>query len=410
MNHHYKNRRGFKLKNKQQGLVLILVTFMMIVMLFFSALAIDYNHAISNKTQLQNVVDSAALAGASKINEALVSEAESIDQNEVELAINNTLSKMVEPGNSTVVIEYLASPSEPATKTTTMPTDGSKPYVRVDVSDVGLESYFTQVFGVGKQVSASALSGPAVKVINQVCDNIIPVGVCSSGGESSNYGYQANNAATSDEYDQDTPSSPFYDLMVKHGNGPGNWGFLAIDNDNGANNLSEKINGGIGGCLTVGDSDGDDYIEDGQEGNIEVFDITTEPGNKLNSGPVNSAYNSRFDDVDTVGTYKDYLDNINGCTTQECRDNLSEAYAPRIVGVPIINCSVSGRKSVHIETLGCFFLTEEAYKQGGTWSMNAQYIGDCTDIYGESGNNGGLIKVITEDKVQLYKDPLSGES
>ncbi|WP_417883804.1 pilus assembly protein TadG-related protein [Vibrio rumoiensis] len=400
MNHHYKNRRGFKLKNKQQGLVLILVTFMMIVMLFFSALAIDYNHAISNKTQLQNVVDSAALAGASKINEALVSEAESIDQNEVELAINNTLSKMVEPGNSTVVIEYLASPSEPATKTTTMPTDGSKPYVRVDVSDVGLESYFTQVFGVGKQVSASALSGPAIKVVNQVCNDIMPIGVCdlrAAGDTSNDFGYVGGS-----DYEVKSKKFTGNDDAI----GAGNFGFLAFDGT-GASNLGKNIADDYDGCLTIGQSEDVTVCDVNDDGDEVGCSVTTEPGNK---NSVNDDYNSRFGEDSTINSYEEYLAALNNCQTDACKTSLVAEYKQRIAALPVLNCQVSGRKSVDVVGLGCFFLTEKIQGDGNEAIITMEYIDDCTAGLGDYGELGGETTIVTEDKVQLYKDPLSGES
>ncbi|MFH0265752.1 pilus assembly protein TadG-related protein [Vibrio rumoiensis] len=400
MNHHYKNRRGFKLKNKQQGLVLILVTFMMIVMLFFSALAIDYNHAISNKTQLQNVVDSAALAGASKINEALVSEAESIDQSEVELAINNTLSKMVEPGNSTVVIEYLASPSEPATKTTTMPTDGSKPYVRVDVSDVGLESYFTQVFGVGKKVSASALSGPAIKVVNQVCNDIMPIGVCdlrASGDTSNDFGYVGGS-----DYEVKSKKFTGNDDAI----GAGNFGFLAFDGT-GASNLGKNIADDYDGCLTIGQSEDVTVCDVNDDGDEVGCSVTTEPGNK---NSVNDDYNSRFGEDSTINSYEEYLAALNNCQTDACKTSLVAEYKQRIAALPVLNCQVSGRKSVDVVGLGCFFLTEKIQGDGNEAIITMEYIDDCTAGLGDYGELGGETTIVTEDKVQLYKDPLSGES
>ncbi|MEZ9955466.1 pilus assembly protein TadG-related protein, partial [Vibrio splendidus] len=49
---------------KQQGLVVIMITAALLVFLAVSALAVDINHMVVNKTRLQNAVDSAALAAA----------------------------------------------------------------------------------------------------------------------------------------------------------------------------------------------------------------------------------------------------------------------------------------------------------------------------------------------------------
>ncbi|MCF7354024.1 pilus assembly protein TadG-related protein [Vibrio sp. CK2-1] len=398
MNHHYTNRNNLKLRNKQQGLTLILVTFMMIVMLFFSALAIDYNHAISNKTQLQNVVDAAALAGASEINQALINEEASIDQNEVEQAINTRLSKMVEPDNSTVLIEYLTSPTEEVGRSSSPSI--TQTYVRVAVSDVNLESYFTQIFGVGKQVSASALAGPAVKVVNQVCNDIMPIGVCdlrSAGDTSSDFGYTGGS-----NYEVKSKKFSGNDDAI----GPGNFGFLAFDG-RGASNLGDNLRDDYEGCLTIGQPEDVTVCDVNTEGEEVGCTVTTEPGNK---NSVNDDYNSRFGDDSTINSYEDYLAALNNCDTDACKASLVAEYKQRIAALPVLDCQVSGRKSVDVVGLGCFFLTEKIQGNGTDAIITMEYIDDCTAGLGDYGELGGETTIVTEDKVQLYKDPLSGES
>ncbi|WP_027697568.1 TadE/TadG family type IV pilus assembly protein [Vibrio litoralis] len=398
MNHHYTNRNNCKLRNKQQGLTLILVTFMMIVMLFFSALAIDYNHAISNKTQLQNVVDAAALAGASEINQALINEEASIDQSEVEQAINTRLSKMVEPDNSTVLIEYLTSPTEKEDRSSSPSI--SQTYVRVAVSDVNLESYFTQVFGVGKQVSASALAGPAVKVVNQVCNDIMPIGVCdlrSAGDTSNDFGYTGGS-----NYEVKSKKFSGNDDAI----GPGNFGFLAFDG-RGASNLGDNLRDDYEGCLTIGQPEDVTVCDVNADGEEVGCSVTTEPGNK---NSVNDDYNSRFGEDSTINSYEDYLAALNNCDTDACKASLVAEYKQRIAALPVLDCQVSGRKSVDVVGLGCFFLTEKIQGNGKDAIITMEYIDDCTAGLGDYGELGGETTIVTEDKVQLYKDPLSGES
>lgn len=398
MNHHYTNRNNCKLRNKQQGLTLILVTFMMIVMLFFSALAIDYNHAISNKTQLQNVVDAAALAGASEINQALINEEASIDQSEVEQAINTRLSKMVEPDNSTVLIEYLTSPTEKEGRSSSPSI--SQTYVRVAVSDVNLESYFTQIFGVGKQVSASALAGPAVKVVNQVCNDIMPIGVCdlrSAGDTSSDFGYTGGS-----NYEVKSKKFSGNDDAI----GPGNFGFLAFDG-RGASNLGDNLRDDYEGCLTIGQPEDVTVCDVNADGEEVGCSVTTEPGNK---NSVNDDYNSRFGEDSTINSYEDYLAALNNCDTDACKASLVAEYKQRIAALPVLDCQVSGRKSVDVVGLGCFFLTEKIQGNGKDAIITMEYIDDCTAGLGDYGELGGETTIVTEDKVQLYKDPLSGES
>jgi hypothetical protein len=57
-----------KLKD-QKGVTAILVAVGILVFLFFVALAIDIGYAVATKNQLQNVADSAALAGARKVGQ-----------------------------------------------------------------------------------------------------------------------------------------------------------------------------------------------------------------------------------------------------------------------------------------------------------------------------------------------------
>ncbi|XAW89987.1 pilus assembly protein TadG-related protein [Vibrio sp. CDRSL-10 TSBA] len=61
---------GHKGSQRQQGVVVVIVTIALLAMLGAAALAIDINHAFMNRTKLQNGVDAAALAAAVVLNKS----------------------------------------------------------------------------------------------------------------------------------------------------------------------------------------------------------------------------------------------------------------------------------------------------------------------------------------------------
>lgn len=129
-----------KMPKKQSGLVVIFVTIALLVFLAVSALAVDINHMLVNKTRLQNAVDSAALAAATILDN-------SKDQAAVSAEVTSTLNAMAgSSGNhefdfstAVVSVEYSNDPQSFA-GTPTFGVDDDV-YVRVNVSSLDMDEF-----------------------------------------------------------------------------------------------------------------------------------------------------------------------------------------------------------------------------------------------------------------------------
>ena len=106
------NRIG-RTNRRQKGLVLVLVTAAMLALVGVAALSIDVNHALMNKSRLQNSADAAALAAATVID----SDGSTGDAT---TAANTTLTNMAgASGNSamafsaeSVLVQYSNDPED----------------------------------------------------------------------------------------------------------------------------------------------------------------------------------------------------------------------------------------------------------------------------------------------------------
>lgn len=168
---------------KQKGLVVIMITAALLVFLAVSALAVDINHMVVNKTRLQNAVDSAALAAATILDN-------SKDKDAVDAEISTALNAMAaSTGNhefdfstASINIDYSNDPKD-FTGTATFGANDDV-YVRVRVDSLDMDEFFIQMFGLEKTVSASAVAGPSSGQV--VVNNVVPIGVCIGDGTSDN--------------------------------------------------------------------------------------------------------------------------------------------------------------------------------------------------------------------------------
>ncbi|NIY91357.1 pilus assembly protein TadG-related protein [Vibrio diazotrophicus] len=252
---------------KQRGLVAVIVTIALFAFLGIAVLAIDINHAYTNRTKLQNSVDAAALAAA------VVLDNEGTDE-QAKAAANYTLSAMSESlGNSeldftseavSISITFSNSPKFTGTYVSSPNMDR---YARVEVSNIKLKSFFIQIFNIDKTLHASALAG--ISAGGGTC-NLAPMAVCAepgtgpieSPGATSDYGYVKNNV---------------YALKLATSGsdlGAGNFQLLDFDSDS---KLSEQMAGNFNECA------------------IPSGTVLTKPGGTI--GPVGKGINSRFGDV-----------------------------------------------------------------------------------------------------------------
>lgn len=147
-------------RRTQKGITLVLISMVLLILLGVAAFGIDLNHQVLNKTRLQNAVDTAALAGA-----VVADKTEDVDQ--AEAAVIATLSSIASEsgntelsftdGNTSVTFSHDMQTFVNAASFTP-PTGEYDIYVRVAVTDMGISQYLSAVFGIVKNVSASAVA------------------------------------------------------------------------------------------------------------------------------------------------------------------------------------------------------------------------------------------------------------
>ncbi|MDR9827445.1 Tad domain-containing protein [Vibrio sp. FNV 38] len=406
-------RRTYNSIQKNQGLVLVLVTASMIALLGIASLAVDVNHALMNKTRLQNGVDAAALAGAIVIDSG-GSTAQATN------AANTTLTNMANAsgnaeldfGNASISVTYS---NDPRVFPDASFSAADFTFVRVEISDFALEDFFAGIFGITKDLSVSAVAGPSTSI--DVLPNVVPIAVCA-GEDGGSTGYNPGQV---------------YALKMASQNqsemGPGNYQLL--DFGSGASTVRDALAGGYEGEIDL-------------EGEVQ-----TKPGGSV--GPVGQGLNTRFGDYggggvnssdyppdyyvrepedkatidntgnvtydDTSGSggagwgYSDYLDAL-PCAQGSADCTVGQGGQPnrRILPIPIVDCDGAGggTESFSIEALGCFFMIQKApTSNSGKQAVFGEFIEDCTvngGIPGDDSNSEGPYRIV------LHDDPLNGES
>ncbi len=414
-------------KRSQQGITLVLISLIMLILIGMGAFAMDLNHQVLNKARLQNAVDSAALASAvvaDDTSDVVLAEAAAIS------ALNSFAKAS---GNQELVytVEDNIKVTFSNNKKTFVDADsfsfGSDDdiYVRVAVSDVSLTQYLSHIFGIGKDVSASAVAGPSSGIIH-AC-NVTPMAVCGKPelGEKEVWGYQPSG------YDPETDRNPSTIRALKVGNqgdsemGPGNFqllnfGDLPFAEKGGAALVKDALSGKFNACATIGEET-----------------VETKPGNTI--GPVADGLNPRLNvhkpgngnrdetvlpdiyvkqadiDIDDDGNftstfyYKDYLDCKSGGCGVDSDYPSNGTVERRILRVPIVDCNdEGGTTDLDLLGFGCFFLLKEVDgNNGGDPNVYGQFLRNCPIKNGSTGvepTDSGFYRI------QLYKDPLSGAS
>ncbi|PMJ92578.1 pilus assembly protein TadG-related protein [Vibrio sp. 10N.261.55.A7] len=400
-------------RGNQSGLVLVMVTVAMAALIGVAALSIDVNHSLMNKTRLQNGVDAAVLAAALVIdNDGTTTEATAVANTTFTNVASATGNAEMDFSSATITVEYSNDP-------TTFPDAGytatEDTFVRISVSGYELEEFFVQMFGMSKEISASAVAGPSPP--EPLLANIVPIAVCE-GDDTGTNGYDEGEVYALKLADQNQSEM-----------GAGN--FQLLDFGSGANTVRDALAGGFDETININDP------------------VTTKPGNSV--GPVGQGLNTRFDqysgggvsstdhpsDVyirqpvnpatmdnagvitydDTSGDsgqpwgYTDYEAALPDCSGDaDCRIDQGGQVGRRILPIPVVDCSTAsgGTTSFNIEAIGCFFLLQEAPTSNGSKQpVFGEFIEDCTvtgGVPGQGDDTDGPYKIV------LYKDPLSTES
>ncbi|MEZ9541116.1 MULTISPECIES: Tad domain-containing protein [unclassified Vibrio] len=412
---------------KQQGLVVVMITAALLVFLAVSALAVDINHMVVNKTRLQNAVDSAALAAATILDN-------SKDKDAVDAEVGTALNAMAAAtGNhefdfstASVNIDYSNDPKD-FTGTATFGADDDV-YVRVRVDSLDMDEFFIQMFGLEKTVSASAVAGPSSGQV--VVNNVVPIGVCIGDGTSD------NDVSPEDGYHDVTGeeiTSVFgYEVGTVHAlkvgdsslSEMGNGNYHLLDFGSGGKTVKEGLGGDYSYPVAIGD------------------DITTKPGGTV--GPTGDGLNTRFGDyggglsasdyptdyvtteptneitidastgdIDFDGsyTYAQYESATNTCIANNGSGCAANGVAwRRILPIPMVDCSgkSGGATEFTVNKIGCFFLLQKApTNNSGTPAVFGEFIHSCS-VTGGAGSTTSTTEGTY--RIVLYKDPDSGES
>ena len=410
---------------KQQGLVAVMITAALLVFLAVSALAIDINHMVVNKTRLQNAVDSAALAAATILDNS--KDKDAVDA-EVGTALNamaaSTGNQEIDFSTASINIDYSNDPQD-FTGSATFGANNDV-YVRVRVDALEMDEFFIQLFGLEKVVSASAVAGPSSGL---AYNNVVPIGVCIGDGTSDN---DVNEDGYHDETGEEITNVFGYEVGTVHAlkvgdsslSEMGNGNYHLLDFGSGGNTIKEGLGGSYDQPVKIGE------------------DITTKPGGTV--GPTGDGLNTRFGDYggglsasdypsDYVTTeptneitidantgeitfddsydYAQYKLDTNACIASGGAGCASNGVAwRRILPIPMVDCSgkSGGSTDFTVNKIGCFFLLQKAPTNSpGTPAVFGEFIHSCSVTGGSSSNQStteGAYRIV------LYKDPDSGES
>lgn len=427
-------------RKQQKGAVLILVTVALFTLLGFTALALDGGYLLLNKTRLQDAVDSAALSGAETLDkggthqqavDAVEATLSSIFQGEGFNRVNIDLDALSDA--VTVEFSFNAVPFEPV-------NDETAKYIRVELTQVPVDQFFSQLLVDTWQVRASAVAG-ASPTIQDPCQ-VIPLMMCVNDANPpsfdsipDDYDYGFNPSDENERGDVIVIKVPNNKTPV----GPGN--FLAVDlGVSGADGYRDGLAGALtdASCISPGE------------------DITTETGNMI--GPTASGLNTRFGDYkspmkepvsapaddgsdafysdcavpsldpvvfkdsdfssttgSTILTNATLLNQLQSYPDYASLDSLystdpGTAYClpkRRMVKVPVGNCSGTNQGKTTIPSMGtaCMYLSQLVTGQGNDQFIVAEFVKNCTaDGVGNSNLNNGPYRLV------LFKDSNSGDS
>ncbi len=410
---------------KQQGLVAVMITAALLVFLAVSALAVDINHMVVNKTRLQNAVDSAALAAATILDNS--KDKDAVDA-EVGTALNamaaSTGNQEIDFSTASISIDYSNDPQDFTGSATFGANDDV--YVRVRVDALEMDEFFIQLFGLEKVVSASAVAGPSSGL---AYNNVVPIGVCIGDGTSDN---DVNEDGYHDETGEEITNVFGYEVGTVHAlkvgdrslSEMGNGNYHLLDFGSGGKTIKEGLGGSYDQPVKIGE------------------DITTKPGGTV--GPTGDGLNTRFGDYggglsasdypsDYVTTeptneitidantgeitfddsydYAQYKLDTNACIASGGSGCASNGVAwRRILPIPMVDCSgkSGGSTDFTVNKIGCFFLLQKApTSNAGTPAVFGEFIHSCS-VTGGSGSNQSTTEGAY--RIVLYKDPDSGES
>jgi len=442
-----------RVMSRQRGVVIPIVVIGLLALLGVAGLALDGSHALANKTRMQNTADAAALAAAKVLDQTLdtgqaTAAANSLFSLNADGLGNHELNDAYDAGDITVTVQYSTTVSP------FVPGSPDGPFVRVIATGFDTQTTLSRVLNFTEiSTPATAVAGPSGPLGTgqgaQVCD-IAPIAVCNDDALPPPVP-PGNPPPDPPENDDNDPLHVLKPNPGQHSDiGPGNYKMLRMGCTGGAC-LRENMAGDFGGCATVGST------------------VETEPG--VSSGPVSQGFNTRFGQyagggvnssdhppdavtfsqnpeliADCVepqpGIYQQLTGNSGNCNTDfndpskfnsvsvagdlnwsydeyaaesdEIGDPYPAVRSRRLLVFPTISCDgdQSGQSTLTVTGFACFFMLQQldTGNQGqGGGQIFGQYVRSC-DVNGTPGINPGGGPSPLLYKIQLYKDPDSGDS
>lgn len=440
----------------QRGVIVPIVAIGLLAILAVAGLALDGSHALGNKTRMQNTVDAAALAAAKVLDDPdlgiveATAAANSLFSINANGAGNHELKDAYDAGDITVTVQFSTSVNP------FVPGSPDGPFVRVIAAGFDTRTTLSSVLGISEiPTPATAVAGPSGPLGNGLgailCD-IAPIAVCK---------------------DDTKDADPNILRVLKpnpgtHGDvGPGNYKMLRMANPdgticNGGDCLRENMAGSYDQCLVVGNSvetepgvssgpisqgfntrfnryqggglNASDYPPDQYTGEQDIDTVNRQlkacedPDNPLEEhiflvdSPGNNYCNGFDPDAwpDTEITSADDIPyNYERYTGNDAGGGVNDPSSGglpgrRLLKFPLIDCSgdETGQSTLYSDSFACFFMVQslEGGQSNGAGNIFGQFIDECpaNGTQGEIPGGGPAGPLLY--KIQLYKDPDSGDS
>jgi len=215
----------FRLWKEESGQAIVMFAIGFVVLLGFTALAVDVGSVASEKSNLQNAADAAALAGAQ------------------ELPTNPEQAKLV-------ASQYALANGKVGDQVVSTEISGDDLIITVTI-EREVDGYFSQVLGINS-------NDVAAKASAKVTPNVTPVDMITTTTEDS--GDPVKSVSGVVPLGVERKSLPFtlgvqYTLKTAGGTGlySGNFGGLQLGSAKGASDFADNLRDGYDGPLSIGD-------------------------------------------------------------------------------------------------------------------------------------------------------------
>lgn len=420
-------------RSRQSGNVVVLFCLSLVALIGTAAMALDGGHLLLNKSRLQLLVDSAALSGATEIDQG-GSHSDARAATVAILTENLTFSEFAEIGDGLdlsaadhfndavterLTVEFSERPDP------FIPTNSATAnYVRVSIQNIALNNFLAQVLGLNKQVGAAAVAGPSTALV-ECYSNLVPMVVCGA------------NDDPADNFGLETDQLQLLKISsnINSPIGPGNFQLVRLEGASGANDVRKAMAGE--------DYNGEQCFS--AEPGVDDGQIDTEPGNTV--GPVAQGLNTRMgdwqggqlneldhprdlnncqgdhiplnaqDELDTTSSeyasayrYADYLSETQaangGPASCASVDHTGDIVAPdparverRILQILVGDCDgeTNGASQLGYFGSACFFLTQAVVQQGQEAYVVGEYVESCNSKgipSGEAEDNAGPYRLV----------------